>query len=437
MDIKAPRGVRDILPDESWKWAHVLNVVAETMADFGYSEVHLPIFEHTELFSRGVGETTDIVEKEMYTFIDRGDRSVTLRPEGTASMVRSALEHNLCGTSSRGQYSSAKLWCWGPMFRYERPQKGRYRQFYQFDAEWLGLPGPVADVELIALSTEIFRRLGLKNLEVVLNSVGCPQCRPQYRRTLVDYFASRKGELCETCVGRLERNPLRVLDCKAPSCGAVTDAAPAIYEHLCGECAPHFEEVKAGLTRLNFTYKLNKRLVRGLDYYTKTAFEIISGDLGSQNAVCGGGRYDNLSESIGGPHLPGVGFAAGLDRVVLVMEQQGASFGVRPKSLVYVVALDEDGACPEARHAVQAFTHKFRMEGIAAEQDAGDNSKPGRSFKAQMKSASEAAYACIIGPEEISKKSVAIKNMTNGEQTLVPMEEAAQYLRRSISREGI
>jgi histidyl-tRNA synthetase len=426
MDIKAPRGVRDILPGELWKWAYVLNVVAKTMTDFGYSEIHLPIFEQTDLFSRGVGDTTDIVDKEMYTFFDRGDRSITLRPEATAGMVRSALEHNLCGVSP------AKLWCWGPMFRYERPQKGRYRQFCQFDAECLGLPGPVADVEIIALSAEIFRRLELKNLEVVVNSVGCPQCRPLYRGVLIDYFTSRSGELCETCLGRLERNPLRVLDCKSPACAPVADAAPSVFEHLCEECAWHFEEVKSGLTRLGFPYKLDKKLVRGLDYYTKTAYEILSGDLGAQNAVCGGGRYDNLSESIGGPHLPGVGFAAGFDRVVLVMEQQGASFGERPKPIVYVVAQDEAGACPETRHAAQTLTHKLRMEGIAAEQDAGDKTKPGRSFKAQMKSASEAAYACIIGPEELAGKSVAVKNMESGEQTSVSLEDAPRHIRGLI-----
>jgi histidyl-tRNA synthetase len=424
MEIKAPRGVRDILPDESWKWAYVLNVVAKTMGDFGYAETHLPIFEYTELFSRGVGDTTDIVETEMYTFIDRGDRSITLRPEATAGMVRAADEHNLCG-----QNGSSKLWCWGPMFRYERPQKGRYRQFYQFDAECLGLPGPVADVEIIALSAEIFRRLGLKNLEVVTNSVGCPKCRPKYRQVLIDYFTSRKSELCETCLERLDRNPLRVLDCKVPSCGAVADAAPAIYDHLCDECAPHFEKVKAGLTLLSFPYKLDKRLVRGLDYYTKTAYEIISGDLGAQNAVCGGGRYDNLSESIGGPHLPGVGFATGFDRVVLVMEQQGCSFGKRPQPRVYVVA--QDDGCPEARGVAQVLTHKLRMESIAAEQDAGDSTRDARSFKAQMKNAGSAgvAWACIVGSKEVADGSVTVKNMETGEQVTVPQEEAIKRLR--------
>ncbi len=421
MDIKAPRGVRDILPDESWKWAYVLNVTAKTMSDFGYSEVHLPIFEQTELFSRGVGDTTDIVEKEMYTFLDRGDRSITLRPEATAGMVRAALEHNLCG-----QNAAAKLWCHGPMFRYERPQKGRYRQFFQIDAECLNLPGPAADVEIIALSAEIFRRLGLKNLEVVLNSVGCPSCRPQYRKALVDHFTSKKDGLCETCLGRLDRNPLRVLDCKVPECGAIADSAPSVYEHLCGECAKHFEEVKAGLTRLGFAYRLNKRLVRGLDYYTKTAYEILSGDLGAQNAVCGGGRYDNLSESIGGPHLTGVGFAAGIDRIILVMEQQEASFGKKPQGEVCVVAQDD-----VARGAAQILTHRLRMEGISVEQDAGDSTRWDRSFKAQMKSAGNSGvkWVCILGAEELANETVALKNMETGEQVVVPQADVAKRIR--------
>jgi histidyl-tRNA synthetase len=433
MDIKAPRGVRDILPDESWKWAYVLDVVAKTMADFGHSEIHLPIFEQTELFSRGVGDTTDIVEKEMYTFTDRGDRSVTLRPEATAGMVRAALEHGLCE-----QNASSRLWCWGPMFRYERPQKGRYRQFCQIDAEILGLAGPVADVESIALSVEIFRRLGLKNLEVVLNSVGCPKCRPLYRQKLIDHFSARKGELCETCLGRLERNPLRLLDCKKPECGAVADAAPPVYESLCEECAAHFQEVKAGLTRLDFSYKTDKRLVRGLDYYTKTAYEILSGDLGAQNAVCGGGRYDNLSESIGGPRLPGVGFAAGIDRIVLVMEQQGSSFGKRPGTEVYVAAQDESGSCPEARAAAQVLTHKLRMAGVAAEQDAGDSLKGARGFKAQMKSASGsgAAWLCIVGPSELAQNAVTVKNLHSGEQSLIPVKDIHQG-RGPWTRDGV
>ncbi|MBR0167645.1 MAG: histidine--tRNA ligase, partial [Synergistaceae bacterium] len=313
--IIAPRGTRDILPAESWKWSYIINTASKAMSDFGFREIHLPIFEHTELFSRGVGETTDIVEKEMYTFNDRGGRSITLRPEATAGVMRAAIENNLCV-----QGASAKLWNWGPMFRHERPQKGRYRQFYQIDAECLGIAGPMADVEVIALSIEIFRRLGLRNLEVVINSVGCEKCRPIYRQKLVEYFTAHIEELCGTCKDRLSRNPLRILDCKNESCGRVADGAPDIFDSLCDECREHFAQVRAGLERLGFTYAINKRLVRGLDYYTKTAYEILSGDLGAQNAVAGGGRYDNLSLAVGGGKIPGVGFACGLDRVALVME---------------------------------------------------------------------------------------------------------------------
>ncbi|MBQ9389208.1 MAG: histidine--tRNA ligase, partial [Synergistaceae bacterium] len=308
--IIAPRGTRDILPSESWKWSYIINTASKTMSDFGFSEIHLPIFEHTELFSRGVGETTDIVEKEMYTFTDRGGRSITLRPEATAGVMRAVIENNLCA-----QGASAKLWNWGPMFRHERPQKGRYRQFFQIDAECLGIAGAMADVEVISLSLEIFRRLGLRNLEAVINSVGCEKCRPVYRQKLVEYFTSHTDELCSTCNDRLSRNPLRILDCKNESCGHVADGAPDIFDSLCDECREHFAEVRAGLERLGFTYTVNKRLVRGLDYYTKTAYEILSGDLGAQNAVAGGGRYDNLSSAIGGGKIPGVGFACGLDRV--------------------------------------------------------------------------------------------------------------------------
>ncbi|GHS95520.1 histidine--tRNA ligase [Synergistales bacterium] len=419
MDIKAPRGVRDILPDESWRWAYVLDVTAKTMVDFGHSEIHLPIFEQTELFSRGVGDTTDIVEKEMYNFTDRGGRNLTLRPEATAGMVRAAVEHGLCA-----QGAASRLWCWGAMFRYERPQKGRYRQFFQIDAETLGLSGAVADIEVIALSAEIFRRLGLRNLEVVLNSVGCPKCRPVYREKLLAHFSANKDKLCKDCLLRLERNPLRLLDCKEPECGALADAAPAIYDCLCDECASHFEEVKSGLSGLGFPYKLDKRLVRGLDYYTKTAYEILSGDLGAQNAVCGGGRYDNLSESVGGPHLPGVGFAAGVDRILLVMEEQGCSFGKRPQKEVYVVAQDDT---PAVRDAALGLAHRLRVEGIPVEDDAGDVSGKKRSFKAQMKSANNAGvtWACLVSLGEDKEIALVMKNMATGEQTAVQPEDVA------------
>ncbi|MBQ7196947.1 MAG: histidine--tRNA ligase [Synergistaceae bacterium] len=412
--ISAPRGTRDILPGESWKWSYIVQTASKTMKDFGFSEIHLPIFEHTELFSRGVGETTDIVEKEMYTFEDRGGRSITLRPEATAGVMRAAIENNLCA-----QGASAKLWNWGPMFRHERPQKGRYRQFYQIDAESLGISNAAADVEVIALSIEIFRRLGLKNLEVVINSVGCEKCRPVYRQKLIEYFEKHKSDLCETCLTRLDRNPLRILDCKQESCGRVADGAPDIFDSLCDECREHFAEVRAGLERLGFTYTLNKRLVRGLDYYTKTAYEILSGDLGAQNAVAGGGRYDNLASAIGGNKIPGVGFACGLDRIMLVMEEQGCDFGQTPKTDAYVVALDD-----KSRGAAQVLTYELRKNKISAACDIA-----GRSFKAQMKSAGSCEFVCIIGSEELAAGTVSIKH--DGSQISMPMNEAASYILKS------
>ena len=415
--ITAPRGTRDILPSESWKWEYIINTASQTAKDFGFREIHLPIFEHTELFSRGVGDTTDIVEKEMYTFEDRGGRSVTLRPEATAVVMRAAIENNLCG-----QNSSAKIWNWGPMFRYERPQKGRYRQFYQIDFECLGISNALADVEVIELSIEIFRRLGLKNLEVVINSVGCEKCRPIYREKLLEHFNAHKDKLCETCLTRLERNPLRILDCKKESCGHVADEAPDIFDSLCEECKEHFEEVKKGLERLNFSYTLNKRLVRGLDYYTKTAYEILSGDLGAQNAIAGGGRYDNLSTAIGGNKIPGVGFACGVDRIMIAMEEQGCSFGKIPETFAYVVALDN-----ASRGAVQILTYELRKNNISAECDISV-----RSFKAQMKNAGSCKFACIIGADELAKNSVSIKNLIDGTQVNIKFDDAVKYLQEKL-----
>ncbi|MBR4195572.1 MAG: histidine--tRNA ligase [Synergistaceae bacterium] len=414
-EITAPRGTRDILPAESWKWSYIINTASQTMRDFGFSEIHLPVFEHTELFSRGVGETTDIVEKEMYTFTDRGGRSITLRPEATAGVMRSAVENNLC---ARG--AGAKLWSWGPMFRYERPQKGRYRQFYQIDAEYLGVSGAMADVEIISLSIELFRRLGLKNLEVVINSVGCEKCRPVYRQKLIEHFTANIDSLCDTCRDRLNRNPLRILDCKNESCGHVADSAPDIFGSLCDECREHFAQVKEGLERLGFTYTINKRLVRGLDYYTKTAYEILSGDLGAQNAVAGGGRYDNLSQAVGGgkAKIPGVGFACGLDRVALVMEEQGCSFGELPGVAVYCIAMDD-----ESRGMIQALTYDLRKAGVSAECDTA-----GRGFKSQMKAAGACRFACIVGADERANNAVTVKNLADGTQVNISVDETVKYI---------
>lgn len=419
-NIKGPRGVRDILPEESWKWAYVIEQTREAAQSFHYQEIHLPTFEHTELFARGVGDTTDIVEKEMYTFRDKGDRSITLRPELTAGMVRSYVEHNL----GKGG-TPVKLWSWGPMFRYERPQKGRYRQFYQIDFEQLGSDSPLADVEVIMTAIELFRNLGMKNLEVVINSVGCPVCRPVYRTKLMDYLSSQSDELCETCISRVERNPLRVLDCK--SCHSIVDGAPSIFDSLCDECATHFDAVCDSLTRLNIVYSTDKTLVRGLDYYTKTAFEVKSGDLGAQSAVCGGGRYDNLSEAIGGPHVPGVGFAAGVDRMLLVMGQQDCSCGVEPHIDVWVICADKS-----VKAEAVDILYRLRRAGFYADMDYTD-----RSMKAQFKCAVDAgsSLVCIVGGDEVARGVVALKDLATANQTEVLLDDvetrAAELLDRS------
>ena len=414
--IKAPRGVRDILPGESWKWEHVFSVTRKVAGDFGYREVHLPVFEHTELFSRGVGETTDEVEKEMYTFEDRSGRSLTLRPELSASMVRSYLENRM-----DKQHQPAKLWSAGPMFRYERPQKGRYRQFWQIDFEAIGSQDPLLDVESIELSLELFRRLGLSNLEVLVNSVGCPACRPVHRKALQDFLRPRLKELCESCRGRFDRNPLRILDCKNPACQAITEDAPSTISCLCDECAAHFDAVRKGLAMIGASFEVDNRLVRGLDYYTKTAYEVLSGELGAQNAVCGGGRYDNLAESIGGPHTPGMGFAAGVERIVLTMEEQGCSFGEPPRCDIFVVHADDSSL-----DAAVSALYDIRRAGMA-----GDMDYTGRTLRARFKTAgaSGAAFACVLGPEEIASGKVTLKDLRSGEQQAVGRAELVGFLK--------
>jgi len=315
---------------------------------------------------------------------------------------------------------SSKLWCAGPMMRYERPQKGRYRQFWQLDFEAIGSSSPLVDVEVIALSLEIFRRLGLSNLEVLVNSVGCPVCRPVYRSALQAYLGGHFESLCPTCQGRYDRNPLRILDCKVPTCRSITDGAPDVRDHLCEECRVHFDEVLKGLDLIGAKFRIDKRLVRGLDYYTKTAYEVLSGDLGAQNAVCGGGRYDNLAEAIGGPHTPGVGFAAGLDRIVLTMEQQGLGFGKEPSIFATVVIADEG-----ARDEGLRLLYELRKAGVPTDMDAS-----GKGMKAQMKAAgaAKAAYVCLLGSSEVVKGVVALKEMSTGTQAEIERDRIVAEL---------
>ena len=332
--LQALRGTQDILPNDIYKWLYMENTIRDLCALYGYGEIRTPIFEETKLFLRGIGDTTDVVTKEMYTFEDRGGRSITLRPENTASAVRAFLEHKLYG--DQGVH---KLFYIGSMFRYDRPQAGRYREFHQFGVEILGASSPLADVEVIVLAYRLFQKLGLQNLELRINSIGDKNCRNAYKKELISYYESQKDMLCEDCKQRLYKNPLRLLDCKEDNCKLLAKNAPVITNYLCEECHNKFEKVKSGLTALHISYVIDPGLVRGLDYYTNTAFEIQYPPLGAQSAICGGGRYDKLVEEMGGPDVPGIGFAVGLERLLLALEGQNLIPNCPQKSSVYIVAL--------------------------------------------------------------------------------------------------
>ncbi|HWJ02606.1 MAG TPA: histidine--tRNA ligase, partial [Verrucomicrobiae bacterium] len=310
MLTQRPKGTNDILPGQVEKWHYVEDIIRQICREYGYQEVRTPVFEHTELFQRGVGETTDIVEKEMYTFVDKGERSITLRPEGTAGVCRAYAENKLYANPQ-----PVKVYYVGPMFRYEKPQAGRFRQFNQFGIEVFGTVNPAVDAEVISLAMDFYERLGLKGLEVHINSVGCKKCRPVHKVKLQEFLKARLEKFCPNCQGRFERNPLRMLDCKSPICQELSAGAPTTTQCLCEDCADHFEKVKGYLDRVGVRYRVNERLVRGLDYYTKTAFEIMVEEIGAQSAICGGGRYDGLIEEIGGPPTPGIGFALGMERI--------------------------------------------------------------------------------------------------------------------------
>lgn len=315
---KAIKGTRDIMPWEVYKNQFIEQTVLDIAAKFGFREIRTPVFEHTELFQRGVGETTDVVQKEMYTFDDKGGRSITLRPEGTAGAVRSFLEHGLFN-EALPQKLCYLLNC----YRYEKPQAGRWREFQQFGVETLGAASPAADAEIISLANEIFAFLGVEGIELHLNSIGCPECRKNYHKALKEYFESRKSELCGTCLERLEKNPMRILDCKSPICKEICKDAPVITDYICDECSAHFKSVQKYLDAMNIEYVIDPHIVRGLDYYTRTVFEFISNQIGAQGAVCAGGRYDGLVEELGGPHVPSLGFGLGTGRLLMLLEAQG------------------------------------------------------------------------------------------------------------------
>ncbi|MDO4732368.1 MAG: histidine--tRNA ligase [Bacillota bacterium] len=416
MAINRPRGTNDFLPEDTAKWQAVEELLRGMCRSYGFQEIRTPIFEDTDLFCRGVGATTDIVTKEMYTFEDHGGRSVTLRPENTASACRAFLENKLYGL-----VQPTKLYYIGPMFRYEKPQAGRFRQFHQFGLEIFGTSAPAADAEIIAFAWDLYQRLGIQGLVLKLNSVGCPKCRAAYRKALQDYFHPHLETLCGSCRDRFERNPLRILDCKSEICQGIGADAPKIQDYLCEDCAGHFEKVQNLLHAAEIPFVIDPHMVRGLDYYTKTAFEIQAGAIGAQSAVCGGGRYDGLIQEIGGDPTPGVGFALGIERIFAALQAQGDDIEVSQDLNVYILV----AGGVEASAAAFRLADQLRRAELSVEMDYAD-----KSFKAQMKAANRlgAAMAVIIGDDEVKSGCATVKDMESGEQCSLPFTEIKQYI---------
>lgn len=419
MAYKAPKGTKDILPEESYRWQYLETTMREVVKKYGLLEARTPCIEHTELFLRGVGNTTDIVQKEMYTFTDKGDRSITLKPEGTAGAVRMFVENGLFIEAQ----PTKMFYLYCPVFRYERPQAGRLREHHQFGVEIFGAPQPSADAEVIALASEIFERIGVHDLTIKLNSIGCPKCRGRYQAALREYLAGRYDELCEDCKSRFETNPLRILDCKVEHCKEIVREAPHTMDYVCDECRSHMNELTRLLDAIGIRYELDPMLVRGLDYYTKTVFEIVSGMPGAQGTLCGGGRYDGLIKELGGPDMPAVGFGLGMERLLLIMEQLGVEVEKPLRYELMLLGLGEAG-----REQAFVLCQKLRALGLSADTD-----HVGRSVKAGMKFADkvDAANVLVIGDNEIAENKAVLKNMKTGEQTETSLdpEEIAKHLR--------
>ncbi len=424
--INIPKGTKDVLPQDSYKWQYVESTARLVAKRFHLKEVRTPTFEHTELFQRGVGDTTDVVTKEMYTFEDKGKRSITLKPEGTAGTVRSFVENGMYGGNL-----PAKLYYITPCFRYERPQAGRLREFHQFGVEIFGAPSAQTDAEAIAIADTLLKRLGLE-VKLYINSIGCPTCRAKYNQALKDFFAPHLDGLCYDCKTRFEKNPLRLLDCKEEGCKEVNKNAPSILDYLCEDCRQHFEEVKNYLRLADIDYEIDPRIVRGLDYYTRTVFEFVSSAIGAQGTVCAGGRYDRLIEELGGNPTPAVGFAAGIERLLIVMEQTGATIPKAPTPKIFLAGMNKEG-----REKAFALAIALRKEGIAAEID-----HMNRSIKAQFKYADKigAKYVAVIGETELAEGGVNLKNMEEGSSEFLPFNFVVEYFkpkRKYFLREGI
>lgn len=407
---KAPRGTNDILPSDVYKWQFVERKMLETAGLYGFNEIRVPVFEHTEVFDRSVGDTTDVVQKEMYTFEDKGGRSITLRPEFTAGVVRSVVEH--------GEINNAlplKVCYIGACYRYEKPQAGRLREFHQFGVECFGAAEPSADAEVISLAKSVLNSIGITDLSLEINSIGCPVCRADYNAALKKYFSAHKDELCETCKDRLERNPMRILDCKSPVCKQIGEGAPVTLDHLCDECKTHFEGVKTHLGALGIDFTVNPKIVRGLDYYSKTVFEFVAGNIGAQATVCGGGRYDGLVSRMGGPETAALGFGMGIERALMTAENCGVEFPKPDAVNVYLAPMGENASVYATK-----LCGMLRDEGFSAVCDIS-----GRGLKAQMKYANKLGvkFTAVIGDDELANKKCRIKNMTTGEETETGLDE--------------
>ena len=415
MAIKAPKGTKDMLPQDAYKWQYIEDAWKKICKEYGFKEIRTPMFEATELFNRGIGDTTDVVQKEMYTFEDLGKRSITLKPEGTSPTVRAFIESNLYAETQ-----PTKLFYDIPCFRYEKPQAGRLREIHQFGIENFGTSSMLADAEIIALGYDFLQRMGIEDVELHISSVGCRECRPKHRKALQDFLRPKYDELCETCKSRFDKNPMRILDCKSDKDQELVKGAPMMLDYLCDDCKKDFDELKAHLDSMGIKYVVDPSIVRGLDYYTKTAFEFITTKIGAQGTVCGGGRYDHLIEEIGGPDMPGVGFGLGKERLIMLMEESGNDFGgdIRPQLFVAWIG-------DEAREYAVKLVNDLRKEGLRCELDTRE-----RNLKGQMKYANKlcAAYTAVIGEDEVKSGEITLKNMESGEQKKVKREELADAI---------
>ncbi|MBE6787348.1 MAG: histidine--tRNA ligase [Ruminococcaceae bacterium] len=421
---RAVKGTNDILPTDSYKWQFVENKMLETARLFGFSEIRVPVFEHTEVFKRSVGDTTDVVQKEMYTFDDKGGRSITLRPELTAGVIRSVLENGL----TNGPLP-LKVCYVGGCYRYEKPQAGRLREFHQFGVECVGAKSPNADAEVIALAKQVLDNIGIEKISLEINSIGCPECRKNYQAALKEYFKANIQNLCATCKDRLERNPMRILDCKSPVCKDIAKNAPVVIDYLCEECETHFKEVKTHLDAAGIKYTVNPHIVRGLDYYTRTVFEFVSGDIGAQSTVCGGGRYDGLIAQMGGQSTASLGFAMGIERLMMVLESQNTQLPKTTNCDLYISVMGKDASLKATE-----LCNLLRADGFKVQTDICE-----RGLKAQMKYADKigATFTLVLGDNELNEGKAALKNMNSGEVTQVNLNTLSEQLFKALNTSAL